>query len=194
MDRNSWSSFETECRACTRCGLKDHRTQVVIGRGTNLSAPLMFIGEGPGEQEDLLGQAFVGRAGKLLDLLLEALQFKENDYYIANIVKCRPPNNRIPTDDEAEACLFWLRKQVMAIKPKIVVCLGSTAAKYIIDREIRITQQRGKWVDRPGHFLIMPTYHPSAVLRDISKRKDFFSDLRMVRDRLVELGLITLSD
>lgn len=189
MDSAAWQKFEQECRSCVNCALKDTRTQVVIGRGAHLSAPLMFIGEGPGEQEDLQGQAFVGRAGKLLDLLLEGLSFRQDDYYIANIVKCRPPNNRVPTEDEAQACLPWLRAQVRMIHPGVIVCLGSTAAKYIIDKDIRITQRRGQWVEKPG-FLIMPTYHPSAVLRDPDKRMDFFTDLRQVRDKLLEKGLI----
>lgn len=185
---NRWDSFVEECTACTKCPLHETRTHVVIGRG-NPRASLLFVGEGPGEQEDLQGQAFVGRAGKLLDLALFALMFKPEHYYIANIVKCRPPGNRVPGDDEAKACLPWLRAQVRMIAPKILVCLGSTAAKHIVDKDFRITQQRGVWIDKPGFFQILATYHPSAVLRDPGKKKDFFMDLRLVRSRMEEMGL-----
>lgn len=183
---DTWESFVESCMKCRKCPLGETRTNVVIGRGTNLKAPLMFIGEGPGEQEDLEGKAFVGRAGKLLDLVLEALMFRPEHYYIANIVKCRPPGNRVPTESEAQACLPWLRFQVKYIRPSIIVCLGSTAARHIIDKDFKITQQRGIWVERPGYFSILPTYHPSAVLRDPRKKMDFFQDLKKVRTRMQE--------
>lgn len=186
---DTWESFVAACLQCRKCPLCETRKNVVIGRGTNLKVPLMFIGEGPGKQEDIEGSAFVGRAGKLLDLALEALMFRPDQYYIANIVKCRPPGNRIPTEDEAQACLPWLRFQVKYIKPSIIVCLGSTAAKYIIDKKFKITQERGIWIERPGFFSILPTYHPSAVLRDPSKKTDFFMDLKQVRSRMQENGL-----
>ena len=185
---NPWDSFVQDCLACTKCPLHETRTHVVIGRGSNPKTPLLFIGEGPGEQEDIQGEAFVGRAGKLLDLALEALMFRPDQYYIANIVKCRPPKNRVPTEDEALVCLPWLRMQVRLISPRIIVCLGSTAAKYIIDKEFRITQQRGIWIDKPGYFQILPTFHPSAVLRDPGKKKDFFLDLKLARSKMQELG------
>ena len=185
---NDWDSFVQDCLSCRKCPLFENRNQVVIGRGTNLSSPILFIGEGPGEQEDIIGEAFVGRAGKLLDLALEALLFTPDQYYIANIVKCRPPNNRVPSEEEALSCLPYLRFQVKHIRPAIIVCLGATAAKYIIDKDFRITKQRGVWIDKPGHFLIMPTYHPSAVLRDPSKKKDLFTDLISVRTKLEEIG------
>jgi uracil-DNA glycosylase family 4 len=164
--KTDWDEFVRACKNCTGCGLAKNRNNVVIGRGTNLSAKIMLIGEGPGEQEDLTGQAFVGRAGKLLDLLMDALMFDPDDYYICNIVKCRPPGNREPLKEEAMACLPWLRYQVRCIKPEIIVCLGSTALKYIVDENVRITRVRGNWIERPGFFRIMPTYHPSAALRD----------------------------
>lgn len=182
-----WENFVTACMACQRCELHKTRKNVVIGRGVPKRVPLLFVGEGPGEQEDIQGEAFVGRAGKLLDLLLEALSFDPDHYYIANIVKCRPPNNRVPTDAEMEACLPWLRYQVKAIKPSILVCLGSTAARAIIDKEARITKLRGLWIEREGNFSIMPTYHPSAVLRDIHKRQDFYLDMKKVKERLDEI-------
>ncbi len=186
---NQWESFVKACSCCERCGLHENRKNVVIGRGAPKSSPLLFIGEGPGEQEDLQGEAFVGRAGKLLDLLLEALEFNPEQYYIANVVKCRPPNNRVPSPEEAEACLPWLRYQVKAIKPAIIVCLGATAAKAVIDKEARITKLRGSWVEKPGNLLILPTFHPAAVLRDIHKREDFYLDLKKVRKKLSEMNL-----
>lgn len=184
-----WENFVAACMSCQRCELHQTRKNVVIGRGTPKRVPLLFVGEGPGEQEDIQGEAFVGRAGKLLDLLLEALSFDPEQYYIANIVKCRPPDNRVPTDKEVEACLPWLRYQVRAIKPSIVVCLGSTAARAIIDKEARITKLRGQWIEREGKFSIMPTYHPSAVLRDIRKREDFYLDMKKVKERLDRIVL-----
>lgn len=180
----SYDSFINACRNCTDCDLAKTRTNVVIGRGANLNAPVMLVGEGPGEQEDLTGQAFVGRAGKLLDHLLTALMFNPEDYYICNIVKCRPPNNRAPSLEEAKACLPWLRCQVKYIKPKIIVCLGATALKYLVSQDARITQVRGNWVDRPGFFRIMPTYHPAALLRDPKKKEEMFLDMKKVREYL----------
>lgn len=157
------------------------RSNVVIGRGSPTAA-IMMIGEGPGEQEDIQGMPFVGPAGKLLDLLLDALMFKEEDYYIANIVKCRPPGNRNPSDEEAEKCLPLLRHQVRLIRPKIIVCLGAVAMKYIVDREARISQIRGQWIERKG-FSIMPTFHPAALLRDSSKKVLMWEDFKKIRQR-----------
>jgi len=180
-----WDELERECRACMKCGLGKTRTNIVIERGSR-SAPVMFIGEGPGEQEDLQGKPFVGAAGHLLDLLLSSLMFKEDEYYICNIVKCRPPGNRTPTDDEAESCLPWLRNQVALVRPKIMVCLGATAMKYIVDRNAKITQIRGKWIERKGYW-IMPTFHPAALLRDSSKKALLFQDVKNVRRKLDEI-------
>jgi len=186
---NKWDVFVRACTSCKKCGLHETRTNVVIGRGLVKQAPILFVGEGPGEQEDIQGEAFVGRAGKLLDLLLDALEIKPEDYYIANVVKCRPPNNRVPTKDEIDACMPWLRYQFSAIKPSIVVCLGSTAARAIIDHDVKITEIRGKWIDKQGKILIMPTYHPAAVLRDYSKKADFYLDIKKVREKLFQLKL-----
>ncbi|NLY19208.1 MAG: uracil-DNA glycosylase, partial [Clostridiaceae bacterium] len=158
-----WDNFVKACLNCRACELAKTRTRVVIGRGSNKSARVVLIGEGPGEQEDLTGQAFVGRAGKLLDNLLCALMFEPEDYYICNIVKCRPPQNREPFKEEVAKCLPWLRYQVKHIKPDIIVCLGAVALKYIVGDDARITKIRGNWIDRPGYFRIMPTYHPAAV-------------------------------
>jgi len=183
-DQNLYDNFIKACQNCNKCVLAKTRTNVVIGRGNNLSAPVMLVGEGPGEQEDLTGLAFVGRAGKLLDHLLNALMFKPEDYYICNIVKCRPPNNREPSREEAEACLPYLRFQVKYIKPKIIVCLGATALKYLVSEDARITKVRGTWIERPGFFRIMPTYHPAAVLRDPGKKEEMFQDMKKVREYL----------
>lgn len=180
-----WDELERKCRECMRCGLAKTRKNVVIGRGSK-TAPVMLIGEGPGEQEDIQGKPFVGAAGKLLDLLLSALMFSDDDYYICNIVKCRPPGNRVPADDEAESCLPWLRRQTLLIRPRIMVCMGSTAVKYIIDRTARITQIRGQWIERKG-FWIMPTFHPAALLRDTSKKPLMFEDMKKVKLKLAEL-------
>jgi uracil-DNA glycosylase, family 4 len=174
-----------ECSNCTKCDLSNGRTNVVFGRG-NESAELLFIGEGPGEQEDLQGLPFVGPAGKLLDLLFRAQDIKPEEYYIANIVKCRPPNNRVPTDDEANECMIYLRKQVSIIKPRLIVCLGATAMKYIIDKDAKISQIRGQWVERKG-CSIMPTFHPAALLRDSSKKPLMWDDIKKVKKRLDEV-------
>jgi DNA polymerase len=150
----------------------------------------MFVGEGPGEQEDLQGKPFVGPAGQLLDLLLEALMFDADDYYIANIVKCRPPGNRVPTDEEANKCLDYLRNQVYLIKPQIIVCLGATAMKYIVDKNARITQIRGQWIERKmekKECWIMPTFHPAALLRDESKKLLMWDDLKKVKLKFDEI-------
>jgi len=177
-----WEELYTECLNCNRCSLGNTRTNVVFGRG-NVNAPMMFIGEGPGEQEDKQGRPFVGPAGKLLDLLLKALMITEDQYYIGNIVKCRPPGNRVPIDDEVEQCLPFLRNQVALIKPKIIVCLGATAAKYIIRKDISITQIRGQWIEKKGYW-IMPTFHPAALLRDQSKKVLMFEDFKKVKQKL----------
>jgi len=154
----------------------------VVGRG-NIHAPVLLVGEGPGRQEDLEGLPFVGAAGKLLDLLLESLMFREEDYYIANIVKCRPPGNRAPFDEEAQKCLKFLRDQFRLIEPKIIVCLGATAAKYIVDKDIKISEARGQWVEKKGYW-IMPTFHPAALLRDPSKKGPMFMDFKKVKQKL----------
>ncbi len=180
-----WENLNSTCFNCQACGLRNTRTNIVIGRG-NPNASLMFVGEGPGEQEDIQGLPFVGPAGQLLDTLLEALSFKKEEFYIANVVKCRPPNNRVPTDDEAEKCLPYLRNQVALIRPKIIVCLGSTAARHIISRDSKITQIRGKWIERKGCW-IMPTFHPAALLRDQSKKTMFFRDIKEVKNKLHDI-------
>jgi DNA polymerase len=146
----------------------------------------MFIGEGPGEQEDLQGEPFVGPAGKLLDDMLSIIDLDRTNIYIANIVKCRPPRNRDPLDEEQLACLDYLRNQVALVKPKIIVCLGRIAATRLIRPDFRITREHGTWTHRNG-IEFTAIYHPSALLRDLSKRPDTFSDLLAIRDRLNEI-------
>lgn len=177
-----WNELIEECQNCKRCELHKGRKTVVFGRG-NIESKLMFIGEGPGEQEDTQGMPFVGPAGKLFDVLLKALQISREDYYITNIVKCRPPGNRVPTEEEVTMCLGYLRNQVSLMKPQIIVCLGATAMKYIIDKESKISQIRGTWIERKG-FWIMPTFHPAALLRDESKKIQMWEDIKKVKNQM----------
>lgn len=181
--RELWAQFEVECKACWKCPLSEGRTHVVVGRGCPETAKVLFIGEGPGKEEDLTGKAFVGAGGKLLDLLLRGLRFSEADYYIANIVKCRPPNNRDPSDAEMQACLPWLRWQVKSIAPKIIVCLGRIAAAQIMDKNFMLTKQRGIWLKK-ADFDILATWHPAAVLRNPGKKITWFDDLVKVKTLL----------
>ena len=175
-----------EIADCTKCRLHLNRINTVPGEG-NLSARVMFIGEAPGADEDRLGRPFGGKAGQLIDKALNALDFyRDENYYISNICKCRPEKNRIPTDDEAEACLPYLRRQVAIIKPKIIVCLGATPVKYIIDKQSRITLIRGTWLERKGYY-ITATFHPAALLRDESKKRFFWEDLKKVKEKYNEI-------
>ncbi|AEE95475.1 uracil-DNA glycosylase [Mahella australiensis] len=176
-----------EVANCTKCPLAQSRTHTVFGEG-NLNARLMFVGEGPGKDEDLQGRPFVGRAGQLLDNMLEAIGIKRSEVYIANVVKCRPPQNRVPTPSEAKACLPYLRNQVAIIKPKIIVCLGATAAKNLIDPDFKITQQRGQWIERKGYYFIA-TFHPAAILRDPSKKKPAWEDFILIKEKYLAEGL-----
>ena len=181
-----WDTLEQTCMSCTKCGLCAGRTNVVFGVG-NRTADVMFIGEGPGEQEDLQGVPFVGAAGKLLDDMMSIIDLDRTNSYIANIVKCRPPHNRDPQEDEQDACTDYLRNQVALIKPKIIVCLGRIAAKRIIDPEIRITKDHGTWIQKNGIWMTA-IYHPSALLRDLSKRPETFDDLLSLREKIREVG------
>ncbi len=181
----TWEALEQACLNCNRCRLHETRTNVVIGKG-NLHAPILFVGEGPGRQEDEQGLPFVGQAGKLLDLALVGLGYTQENYYIANVVKCRPPENRTPFEDECKACLPFLRGQFALIQPKIVVCMGNVALTYLLSSEARITKIRGTWTERNG-VLFTATYHPAALLRDESKKLDFWQDLKAVKQKLTEL-------
>ncbi len=178
---DNWEQLEETVKECKKCKLCQNRNNVVFGTG-NRQASLMFIGEGPGADEDLQGTPFVGKAGKLMNMAFEAIGLKREEVYIANIVKCRPPGNRNPQDDEANACLDYLRNQVILVKPKIIVLLGSVALKNILGKEYGITASRGKWIERKG-ILYMPTWHPAALLRDESKKIDFIRDLQEVMRR-----------
>ena len=181
-----WDSLERTCQNCTRCGLCDTRNNVVFGVGRR-DADVMFVGEGPGEQEDLQGEPFVGPAGKLLDDMMSIIDLDRSNCYIGNIVKCRPPHNRDPLETEQDACIGYLRNQVALIRPKIIVCLGRVAAKRLIDPEYRITRQHGTWVQKGGVWMTA-IYHPSALLRDVSKRPETFDDLLSLRDKITEVG------
>ena len=181
-----WQDLEQACRNCTRCGLCETRNNMVFGVGPR-NADVMFVGEGPGEQEDLQGEPFVGPAGQLLDDMLSIIDLSRETCYIGNIVKCRPPHNRDPLETEQDACIVYLRNQVALIKPKIIVCLGRVAAKRLIDPEYRITRQHGTWVQK-GNIWMTAIYHPSALLRDVSKRPETFDDLLRLRDKITEIG------
>ena len=184
---NDWEGLKRECAECVNCGLCEQRRHVVFGVG-NESADVMFVGEGPGEQEDIQGIPFVGPAGKLLDDMLSIIDLsRQENIYIANIVKCRPPRNRDPLETEQDACIGYLRNQVALIKPKVIVCLGRVAAKRLIDPEYRITRQHGTWVQK-GNIWMTAIYHPSALLRDVSKRPETFEDLLCIRDKITEVG------
>ncbi len=165
-------------KKCEKCGLCKGRANTVFGVG-NENADIMFIGEGPGADEDREGIPFVGKAGKLMDQAFIGLGINREDVYIANIVKCRPPQNRNPEKEEADACLDYLRNQVMLIKPKIIVLLGNVALKNILGEDYGITSSRGKWIEKKG-IKYMPTFHPAALLRDESKKIDFWNDLKLV--------------
>lgn len=184
-----WGNLEIACKICTRCGLCDTRNNVVFGVGPR-NADVMFVGEGPGEQEDLKGEPFVGAAGLLLDDMLSIIDLSRDNCYIANIVKCRPPHNRDPLETEQEACIGYLRNQVALIRPKIIVCLGRVAAKRLIDSEYRISRQHGTWVNKGGIWM-SAIYHPSALLRDVSKRPETFDDLIALREKIREVGAKT---
>lgn len=181
-----WNELKGVCSSCTRCGLCETRHNVVFGTG-NENADILFVGEGPGEQEDLTGLPFVGPAGKLLDDMLTIIDLDRNtDCYICNIVKCRPPHNRDPLETEQESCIGYLRNQVALVKPKVIVCLGRIAAKKLIDPDYRITRQHGTWTERAGVWMTA-IYHPSALLRDVSKRPETFDDLLSIREKLKEV-------
>lgn len=182
MIMDDWSDLHEQCEHCTKCDLHATRTNVVFGVG-NKDARIMFVGEGPGEQEDLQGEPFVGSAGKLLDDMLSIIDLDRTNCYIANIVKCRPPHNRDPKDAEQDACIGYLRKQVALIKPAVIVCLGRIAAKRILYPDFKITMEHGTWIQRSGIWMTA-IYHPSALLRDVSKRPDTFEDLLSIRKKL----------
>ncbi|MBQ2766926.1 MAG: uracil-DNA glycosylase [Clostridia bacterium] len=181
----TWEVLEESCRSCTKCALHTTRTNCVFGTG-NRNADLLFVGEAPGEQEDLSGVPFVGRAGKLLDQYLFAVDIPREDVYIANILKCRPPKNRDPLPEEEDACMDYLRTQVKLIEPKVIVCLGRIAAMRLIKPDFRITKEHGQWFER-GRFLITAVYHPAALLRDPRKKEEMLTDMQNIHAKLDEL-------
>lgn len=181
-----WETLTQRCRACTACGLAATRTNVVVGVGRP-DAEVLFIGEGPGEQEDLKGEPFVGRGGQLLDKMLAAVGLSRgHNIYIANIVKCRPPKNRDPLPEEQEACIGWLRDQVLLIKPKIIVCLGRISACRIMSPDFKVTRQHGQFVQKGGIWMV-GTFHPAALLRNPNQKPDAFADFLALRDKIGEV-------
>ncbi len=186
MEFKDLEELASACAACQRCVLGQTRTTSVFGTG-NPNADLMFVGEAPGEQEDLSGTPFVGRAGQLLDKYLYAIDIKREDVYIANILKCRPPKNRDPLPEEEDACIGYLREQVKLIRPKVIVCLGRISAMRLIKPDFKITQEHGKWFDKNG-YLMTAVFHPAALLRDPRKKEDMLEDMKAIKAKLDELG------
>ncbi|MFZ7133130.1 MAG: uracil-DNA glycosylase [Eubacteriales bacterium] len=173
------------CSKCNRCRLHENRTNIVFGEG-NPQTDLMFVGEGPGSNEDRLGRPFVGKAGHLLDKMLKAIDLTRDEIYITNIVKCRPPGNRNPEESEIEKCLPYLRWQVKIIKPKIIVSLGSISAKVLINEDIKITKDRGR-IFTKGKIKFIPTLHPAYLLRNPNAKKDSWEDFKLISKTLKEL-------
>ena len=185
----SWNDFVKQCESCQACPLGATRTNVVIYRGS-VVAPIMFVGEGPGATEDEQGLPFVGQAGRLLQLLLDAQGFSTENYHIANVVKCRPPANRVPTEQEAAACKKLLGTQILICKPKIIVLLGKTAyTLFTGDKNAKMTQIRGAFIEKNG-YLIMPTFHPAYILRNNNERIKLWKDIEQVRRKAEEMGLM----
>jgi DNA polymerase len=181
----SFSKLKEDVSTCAKCELSKTRKNVVLGEGST-SAHVMFVGEGPGKDEDELGRPFVGKAGQLLDKMLASIGFTRNDVYIANILKCRPPGNRDPLPHEADACIGYLRSQVALIRPRIIVCLGRISAGYILGQDIRISRDRGVWHEVKD-FFIMPTFHPAALLRNEALKKESYKDLLSIKAKYDEL-------
>ena len=187
MAEITWELFERQVQQCQLCGLCRQIHHKVPGQGDHAS-PLMLIGEGPGRDEDEQGLAFVGAAGQLLTRMLSAIDLPRDRVYICNVVKCRPPQNRIPLPEEADACKIHLRMQTWLLRPQVIVLLGATAAKAVLGPDTRITQVRGQWVQRKGVW-ILPTFHPSALLRDEEKKPLAWEDMKSLRSKLQELRL-----
>lgn len=178
-------SIKEKCMSCTQCGLYMTKTNTVFGVG-NENADIMFVGEAPGESEDMEGIPFVGRAGQLLDKYLFDIDIAREDVYIANILKCRPPHNRDPLPEEQDSCIGYLREQVKAIDPKIIVCLGRISAMRLIKPDFKITKEHGKWFKK-GKYLFIALYHPSALLRDPKKKEEMLDDMRLVKEKYIEI-------
>lgn len=184
----TWEELEQACLGCTKCGLCEGRTQVVFGMG-NRDAKVLFVGEGPGEQEDLQGKPFVGRSGQLLDKMLAAVDLDRNkNIYIGNIVKCRPSQNRDPLPEEQEKCIGWLRNQAALLRPRIIVCLGRIAAAKLIRPDFRIMKEHGLFTEKNG-VLMTATPHPAALLRNPGSKPSAFEDFLKLRAKMDELGI-----
>lgn len=188
MRYENLEQLRNACNECNGCQLFRTRHNVVFGVG-NENADIMFVGEGPGENEDLQGEPFVGAAGQLLDKYLRVIGLsRQTNVYIANIVKCRPPHNRDPLDDEQDVCINWLRAQTRLIKPKIIVCLGRVAAKRLISPDFRVTREHGKFTQK-GNIVFMGTFHPAALLRNPENRADALSDFQALREKIEEMNI-----
>lgn len=186
MTANEFLALEQSCKQCRACGLCETRQNVVFGTG-NPNAEVLFIGEGPGENEDKQGLPFVGRGGQLLDTMLEAVGLsRKHNIYIANMVKCRPPHNRDPLPEEQDACAHWLRDQINHIKPKIIVCLGRVAAFRMISPDFKVTRQHGQFFEKDG-ILYMGMFHPAAILRNPNQKPEAFADFVTLRDKILEI-------
>lgn len=181
----SWNELYEACMSCRNCPLCETRHNVVFGEGVQ-DAEVMFIGEGPGEQEDLTGRPFVGRGGKFLDEMLAMIELDRSKIFIGNMVKCRPPGNRDPLAAEQEACIGYLRNQVALIRPKIIVCLGRIAAMKLIKEDFKITREHGQWFEKAG-VQMTALYHPAALLRDPRKRPETFADLKALQTKIREI-------
>ncbi len=181
-----WDALEAACKACRKCSLWETRHNVVFGTGPR-DAEVMCIGEGPGENEDLQGLPFVGRGGKLLDEMLELVDLsREKNVYIANIVKCRPPQNRDPLGVEQDACIGYLRNQAALLRPKIIVCLGRISAMKLIKEDFKITKEHGQWFEKAGVWMTA-LFHPAAILRDPRRRPETFEDLKKIQAKIREV-------
>ena len=186
MEFNTLEDLAAHCKECQKCELGKTRTNLVFGVG-NPNADLMFVGEAPGEQEDLTGTPFVGRAGQLLDKFLYAVDIPRENVYIANILKCRPPKNRDPLPAEEDACIGYLREQVKLIRPKVIVCLGRISAMRLIKEDFKITKEHGQWFEKGG-YRMTAVYHPAALLRDPRKKEDMLEDMKRIKAALDEDG------
>lgn len=183
---SEWEQLKEQCLSCTACPLAPTRQQVVFGVGQT-DAEVLFVGEGPGANEDRQGEPFVGAAGQLLDKMLAAVGLsRQHNIYIANIVKCRPPGNRDPQPEEQEACIGWLRRQTALLRPKIIVCLGRVAACRLMDPDFKVTRQHGQFMLKNGVWM-MGTLHPAAILRNPAQKADAFRDMLVLRNKIEEV-------
>lgn len=189
---DTWEALERDCANCRECSLWETRTNVVFGVGSR-EAEVLFIGEGPGANEDARGEPFVGKAGKLLDDMLAIIGLAREDVYIANIVKCRPPQNRDPLGVEQDACIGYLRRQVALLRPKLIVCLGRIAALKLIREDFKITREHGQWFEKAG-VQMTAVYHPAALLRDPRKRPEAFDDFKGLQAKIKEVCEHTKAD